>query len=317
MKNLYLLPTDKPSIICKDETGKFHVTESMISKISFFKNQNIYITFNEEIKEGDCFIYRCYKVYKCTGLSQSKQILTDNEIAKHKDYGKPQSLSRKIILTTDQDLIKNGVQAIDDEFLEWFIKNPNCEFVEIEKCKYLFCKHCDNLHSTYSDGINCDVCRRQSNPYLKCLGYKIIIPKEEPFKHKVKSLSKEEVLANRSNAYEFFDFDKQKTLEEKLDEIVSKEPSKFWKESDERILEEAAKEIFKGDYICNGIDLVRSAWMGGFIAGAKWQAERMYNEEDMRKSFRYGHNAARKGSYNQITEQEDFDKWFDQFKNKH
>ena len=40
---------------------------------------------------------------------------------------------KKIILTTDQDLIKDGVQAIDDEFLEWFVKNPNCEFVEVVK----------------------------------------------------------------------------------------------------------------------------------------------------------------------------------------
>ncbi len=38
---------------------------------------------------------------------------------------------KKIILTTDQDLIKDGVQAIDDEFLEWFVKNPSCEYVPI------------------------------------------------------------------------------------------------------------------------------------------------------------------------------------------
>ena len=38
---------------------------------------------------------------------------------------------KKIILTTDQDLLKDGVQPIDDEFLEWFVKNPNCESVEV------------------------------------------------------------------------------------------------------------------------------------------------------------------------------------------
>ena len=38
---------------------------------------------------------------------------------------------KKIILTTDPDLIKDGVQAIDDEFLEWFVKNPSCESVEV------------------------------------------------------------------------------------------------------------------------------------------------------------------------------------------
>jgi len=37
----------------------------------------------------------------------------------------------EIILTTDQDLIKDGVQAISDEFLEWFVNNPSCEEVEV------------------------------------------------------------------------------------------------------------------------------------------------------------------------------------------
>ena len=40
---------------------------------------------------------------------------------------------KKIILTTDQDLIEDGVQAIDDEFLEWFVKNPSCERVRVGK----------------------------------------------------------------------------------------------------------------------------------------------------------------------------------------
>jgi hypothetical protein len=39
---------------------------------------------------------------------------------------------RKIILTTDGDLIKDGVQSIDDEFLEWFVKNPSCEEAKVE-----------------------------------------------------------------------------------------------------------------------------------------------------------------------------------------
>ena len=43
---------------------------------------------------------------------------------------------KKIILTTDQDLIKDGVESIDDTFLEWFVKNPSCEFVETVKVPY-------------------------------------------------------------------------------------------------------------------------------------------------------------------------------------
>jgi hypothetical protein len=36
-------------------------------------------------------------------------------------------------MTTDQDLIADGVQAVDDEFLEWFVKNPSCESVEVDR----------------------------------------------------------------------------------------------------------------------------------------------------------------------------------------
>ena len=48
--------------------------------------------------------------------------------------------------------------------------------------------------------------------------------------------------------------------------------------------------------------------------GAKWQQERSYSEEEVREAFKIGHRCARQGSYNDITEQEDFTEWFEQFK---
>ena len=42
-----------------------------------------------------------------------------------------------------------------------------------------------------------------------------------------------------------------------------------------------------------------------FIAGANWQSERMYSEEDMEKAFQNGLNR----SFDS-----DFDRWFEQFK---
>ena len=45
----------------------------------------------------------------------------------------------------------------------------------------------------------------------------------------------------------------------------------------------------------------------GFIAGAKWQQERMYSEEDMEKAFTNGLNR----SFDS-----DFDRWLEQFKKK-
>lgn len=69
-------------------------------------------------------------------------------IIKYKDsfYLKTEVGYKKIILTDDKNLIKEGVQSIDDEFLEWFIKNPSCNNVEVEsiniggKLGYLICK---------------------------------------------------------------------------------------------------------------------------------------------------------------------------------
>lgn len=45
----------------------------------------------------------------------------------------------------------------------------------------------------------------------------------------------------------------------------------------------------------------------GFIDGAKWQAERMYNEEDMEEAFTNGLNRSFDSN---------FDRWFEQFKKK-
>jgi hypothetical protein len=53
-----------------------------------------------------------------------------------------------------------------------------------------------------------------------------------------------------------------------------------------------------------------------FIAGAKWQAERMYSEEDLREAFRQGQdNMDYSDTYgwdSKLTEQG----WFEQFKKK-
>jgi hypothetical protein len=64
-------------------------------------------------------------------------------------------------LSTDQDLIKDGVQAIDDEFLEWFVKNPSCERVEVIN---------NGRSGVFSDGTIGIIYNN----------YKIIIPQEEP-----------------------------------------------------------------------------------------------------------------------------------------
>jgi hypothetical protein len=143
MRNIHVLSTDKPSrlIIYSTLANEFRLLDETIR--DWKHKRPIYITNDEEIKEGD---------YGILG----KEVLSYHQM--HKKWGMPQGL--KIILTTDQDLIKDGVQAIDDEFLEWFVKNPSCEEVEIRK-----------LYETIQ------LFEHERNEFKK---YKIIIPKEEP-----------------------------------------------------------------------------------------------------------------------------------------
>jgi len=110
------MPTDKPSKLhlWTDENGTR--LETCELKYSNTRNtQYIYITSDEEIKKGDWVGYPTLKNW--VPVKYLGGDLTGGE--------------KKIILTTDQDLIKDGVQAIDDEFLEWFVKNPSCNRVEV------------------------------------------------------------------------------------------------------------------------------------------------------------------------------------------
>ena len=105
--------------------------------------KKLFITSDEEIKGRDWFLD------DNNSISQSYKL-------SHVQFANP----KKIILTTDQDLVKDGVQVIDDEFLEWFVKNPSCEEVEVEKEKVILGQVAG---TTYTD-----------------FNYKIIIPKEDP-----------------------------------------------------------------------------------------------------------------------------------------
>jgi len=132
-------------------------------------NNNIYITSDEEIKEGDYAYHKVFGIGKIVNINGEdcfvtlKTKPTDGSVTTPWKRNIPDI--KKIILTTDQDLIKDGVQAIDDEFLEWFVKNPSCEEVEVES----FCKHGDSCPSkgAYDKQYLCDV------------GYKIIISQED------------------------------------------------------------------------------------------------------------------------------------------
>jgi len=147
MKNIHILSTDKPSRLYRNLlTDKLFILENSVMDVSECNReyQNIYITNDEEIKDGDWFLTPMNDLE----YANKEWIITISKFI-------PKTNFKKIILTTDQDL--DGIQAIDYEFLEWFCKNSSCEFVEVQK--------------GFADG---------SNYGYNFLDYKIIITKEEP-----------------------------------------------------------------------------------------------------------------------------------------
>ncbi len=189
MKNIHVIPTNQSYLslnrkytdyMIGTESGEPYwvYTKSWLNNMSCTDDScvphNMFITSDEEIKEGDWCLNLVTKTLLQVHLITEKMSDYEGEkmiVAKHQHFHHYLKNCKKIILTTDQDLIKDGVQAIDDEFLEWWIKNPSCESVDVEH--------------TY-------ISRQLNKPTSKY--YKIILPKEEP---KQKTL--EESLINDLN----------------------------------------------------------------------------------------------------------------------
>lgn len=173
MKNIHILSANKPSRLgFIYESNQYHIIngkDDFLDNLSIDKN--IYITSDEEIKEGDvvkipCGVGKVKELFWKWGNDNPSYIVEDIFIYKLRYGQKEGELQinsfryedvKKIILTTDQDLINDGVQKIDNDFLEWLVKNPSCEWVEI------------SLEETqYGSGI------------YEYVIYKREIPKEEP-----------------------------------------------------------------------------------------------------------------------------------------
>jgi hypothetical protein len=282
-RNLWVIPTDKPTYLYEME-GKFHLSDKFEKGNEFWHNQNIYITSDEEIKVG-------YHVFNTKnnhyGGVVNKNNLSDARLL---------SYIKKIILTTDVDLIKDGVQEIDDEFLKWFVKNPSCEFVKTDSYKTIY----------------------------NTLLYKIIIPSKETLK-KLKSFyekyPKEEPKQKYALVDTYPDLDKllkdkkQETLEEAAENFMSKNTeefdfrrnSKFWNFGMKLIKFGAqwqAKQLFKDDAI--------QTLEKGLALLLKKQ-ERMYSEEEVYELLKTYRNSIVEVNPIDIIY---LDKWFEQFKKK-
>ena len=111
MKNVHLIPTDEPSRL-----GRFVDTDNLFLRtpndLPRGENVHVYITNNEEIRDG------------------VNQWYLDKVLNKPYNSGGAQYSSKQdvIILTTDEFLIADGIQEIPNDFLEWFVNNPSCQY---------------------------------------------------------------------------------------------------------------------------------------------------------------------------------------------
>ncbi len=208
MKKIHVLPTKKPSRLQSQMNGKYHLENGQT--ISLKSYQNIYITCDEEIKDGDW----CFYLGRFGAKIVCKAKLTDTGFV-YQEFGEDyvgredegitplKSEIFKIILTTDQDLIKDGVQAIDDEFLEWFVKHPSCEFVEVDKEEdELVSPKNPKIRFNYLQDPPSFISAESLNNMILTYKYKIIIPQEEP-----KQETLEEACKRIKNELDYSEFD--------------------------------------------------------------------------------------------------------------
>jgi hypothetical protein len=169
MKNIYVLPTDKLSrLVSRNFDNKLTLYSDLTQ--CHGKPMHIDITSDEKIKEGDWYLYKetfldgtvkTKEQFKNSSWNVSKATKEDMPYIERAETGRNAQNGLKgvlkIILTTDPDLIKDGVQAIDEEFLEWFINNSSCEYI-----------------SVFND-------KEWNKGYCNISNYKIIIPKEKQY----------------------------------------------------------------------------------------------------------------------------------------
>jgi hypothetical protein len=295
MRNLFLLATDKPSrlIIYSKLLNEFRLLNEPIE--DWKHKRHIYITSDEEIKEGDWVI-------NTKGANEVYKVVSFNGGVPLGENGNGGLFTKKIILTTDQDLIADGIQTIDDTFLEWFVNNPSCEevktlhwegYLEIGQHEYeiiipkeeLFdCEYCGGTGgyiTVDSERVECPACEKGKVNFNQELNE----PKTGSLVESIQEVTKD--LLREINEL------KQETLEEAVDKLYP----------------------LTGEV---GIDHRNYLRKEGFIEGSKWQSEQdknKFSEEDMIQFSAIAYLAMIDPTNNKSFE-ELLQIWFEKFKKK-
>jgi hypothetical protein len=225
MKNLHILPTPNASRLFYANKGQ-ELNLGGYPRRNYSTGHCVYITNDEYIGLS----------YYLDGDTVRKGVVDDAEYwAVRKDY-------KKIIMTDDVKLVKDGVQEVSSKFLEWLIENPSCEEVKIDHEKVL-----------WEDGR------------ITHHTYRIITPDEEP----------QDFLGRTT-----FDLLKQEAIAEEMFELEQELgiPSNLrWHNSTPKqdSLEEAvAKKLYpyNDGFQIKDIDISEELQVA-FLNGTKWERE--------------------------------------------
>ena len=291
MKNIHLIPTEKPSrLYLVKSNNKLDITSNNPEYTENFgsgtQNQHIYITSDEEIKDGDWYIFPIHKNGFVIKLYNSVK-----HFSKELCISLGNLKAKKIILTTDVDLIKDGVQAIDDEFLEWFVNNPSFKGVEVIY----------GLYNPSGRKVNFEILNQN---HSQCVWkYKIIIPNEEPKCQHPTRLRE----YYHKNAFKCFECNKIITSTDIINPKSNKET-----------LEEVKVPI--GEFIINNAVSIQGA-DGAYYHYSevckllKLQSQRMYSEEEVLNLLDFI-NDRLPDLYSRFSSEEELKEWFEQFKKK-
>jgi hypothetical protein len=173
MKNIFLIPTDKESRLWRDlDSNKLrfeNISKPNSNECTKCSNEYVYITSDGKFVRDE-YITDGIEVIKATPKLVNAQGLVDR-----RDW-------KKILMTTDPELIKDGVHPIGEDFLQWFVENPTC--IKVEVVYGLF-----------------NPMGRQVDPndlgqnHSKCVWkYKIITTKEEQKQHLIDMMKSDEEL---------------------------------------------------------------------------------------------------------------------------
>jgi len=253
MKNIHILSTENSS--------RLSINDGILilHRLQWRKGtQHIYITNDEIVTE---YLTGLYFIDIDTGKNNifSPIYINKETIAagKFHTYMNNGNMCKKIIMTTDPQLIANGVQAIDDEFLEWFVKNASCEEVEVEKGYLGMCGFVKSSEPISKDKLH----------------YKIIIPQEEP--KYVSSGGAKYVFGTAKGEFALsMGYNPETTNSAEGHHSIVIGNGLTSTEHKQETLEEFIKSQPYYGY-CT------TEYKEGIEVGAKWQAERMYSEEDM------------------------------------